>query len=62
MRARSNNAMSPNAVRVSLPVPVGTVTTEKLGRISWTNGSSEYLGTRGMIGRMISRLVWASVP
>jgi len=54
--------MSPNAVRVALPRPVGTVTSEKLGRTSWTNGSSENRGMRGMIARRITRFAWAAVP
>ena len=42
--------------------PSGTVTSEKLGRMSWTNGNSENLGMRGTIALAITRLVWASVP
>lgn len=30
--------------------------------MSWTNGSKENLGTRGMMGRLLSRLVSALVP
>src|SRR5262245_58821284 len=54
--------MSPNSVRVALPRPVGTVTSEKLGRMSCTKGRRENFGTRGTMIRAITRLVCASVP
>ena len=53
--------MSPKPVRVPVP-PLGTVTSEKVGRMSWTNGKSEYLGRRGTIRRMITRLLGDVVP
>ena len=62
MTARSNNCISPNSVRVALPLPSGTVTMEKLGRMSCTNGNRENLGSRGTISRAITLLVCASVP
>ncbi len=54
--------MSPNSVRVPRPGPFGTVTREKLGRTSWTNGSNVNLGIRGRITRVIKRLACAWVP
>lgn len=54
--------MSLNSVRVALPLPVGTVTREMLGRTSWTNGNRVKRGTRGKIARAMTRLSGASVP
>jgi hypothetical protein len=48
--------MSPKSVRVP-PPGSGTVTSEKLGRMSCSNGMSEYSGRRGTMRRAITRLV-----
>ena len=61
MTARSKSCMSPNSVRVP-PPGSGTVTSDRLGRTSCTNGKSEYLGKRGTMRRAITRLVDASMP
>jgi len=54
--AKSNNWVSPNSVRVP-PLGLGTVTSEKVGRINWMRGNSENRGNRGMIGLMMAWLV-----
>jgi hypothetical protein len=45
-----------------VPLPVGTVTSDTVGRISWMNGNREYRGRRGTIRRTIARFVDAAVP
>ncbi len=47
--AISNNGRSPNSVRLP-PLELGTVTSEKVGRINWKKGSSVWGGIRGIIG------------